>query len=122
MRATNTAHPELFEASHAGTLRARALDAPILVRRRGPETSRAAANSMRTAARGQRAQILAFIEQRGSHGATLDEVEMQLGIRIQSVCPAVNSLAKTGVVRDSGEKRKTRSGRDAIVWIGGGAR
>ncbi len=50
-------------------------------------------------------------------GATCDEVEVSLGGRHQTISSAVNRIMKSGLVKDSGIRRKTRSGRKAIVWV-----
>lgn len=49
-------------------------------------------------------------------GCTVDELEVRLVRSHQSVSARVNELRDKGWVRDSGERRKTRSGRNAIVW------
>jgi len=52
----------------------------------------------------------------GSHGLTVDQLEQLLNRSHQSVSARVNELRDKGWVVDSGERRKTRSGRKAIVW------
>lgn len=52
----------------------------------------------------------------GSHGLTVDQLEQLLNRSHQSVSARVNELRDKGWVVDSGERRKTRSGRSAIVW------
>lgn len=49
-------------------------------------------------------------------GMTCDEVEQRLERTHQSMSARVNQLRDSGWVIDSGLRRKTRSGRDAIVW------
>lgn len=62
-------------------------------------------------------QILALLAQQGAHGAT-DE-EMRDGLWLSSSAqryPRVQ-LVRQGLVRDSGEKRRNRSGQPATVWV-----
>lgn len=66
--------------------------------------------------RGIRKRVLQFLRQRGNQGATLDEMSLELGVLIQSVCPANNALRELGLVRKTDERRETRSGSTAIVW------
>jgi hypothetical protein len=49
-------------------------------------------------------------------GLTCDEVEQALDRTHQSMSARVNELRDTGWIIDSGTRRKTRSGRAAIVW------
>jgi len=47
---------------------------------------------------------------------TCDELECVLDGKHQTVSASIRSLVKEGLVRNSGLKRKTRSGRSAICW------
>ena len=47
---------------------------------------------------------------------TNEEISLDLNLPLQSVTGRVNDLARAGWVRDSGERRRNRSGRKAIVW------
>lgn len=49
-------------------------------------------------------------------GLTCDEIEVMLEARHQSVSSRIRAAVKKELVRNSGKKRKTRSGRNAIVW------
>lgn len=49
-------------------------------------------------------------------GATCDECEVALGLSHQTASARIRDLAKVGELIDSGEIRKTRSGRSAIIW------
>lgn len=49
-------------------------------------------------------------------GMTCDEMEMHLRGAHTSVSSAMNSLMIGGWIEDSGRRRKTRSGTEAIVW------
>lgn len=78
------------------------------------DTSIAAAQSIAEGAEQLRARVL--IEIRSCNGATCDEVEVALELRHQTASARINELAEAGRVYDSGQRRKTRSGRQAIVW------
>jgi hypothetical protein len=47
---------------------------------------------------------------------TTDEIEALTDLRHQTASARVNDLMKMRMVFDSGDRRKTRSGRNAIVW------
>ncbi len=82
-----------------------------------PGTSDVAANRIAGHTRNLRARVLAFIIAQGPHGATDDEGETALGIKPQTYTPRRGELVKLGLVRDSGRRRPTPSGRPAAVWI-----
>lgn len=83
----------------------------------GTETSAAAARSMRPVAGTLRARVLAVFERCGAHGATCDEVERDMDGRHQTISARVYELRNGGWIVDSGRTRKTRSGRQAIVYV-----
>ena len=85
----------------------------------GSDTSQAAAHSMRRVSGQQRAAVLAFLRGRGSHGATDDEVEAALRLASSSERPRRRELELETpplVVRTL-ERRKTRRGRTAAVYV-----
>lgn len=51
-----------------------------------------------------------------TRGLTDDEMEFHLHRAHQSVSSARNTLVAKGLLYDSGETRKTRSGNNATVW------
>ena len=91
---------------------------PPLPPHRGVPTSVAASESMRNRAVTDRARVLGVVASGG--GATTDEIEVALSLRHQNASARVWELAGNGGhpcrIRDSGRRRKTRSGRTAIVW------
>lgn len=96
------------------------LDLPLMppVRHGAPDTSRDAAASMIAAAKRQRADVFRVILAAGEHGATDAEIEAATGIRAQSVSPRRGELRdKLGLIKWSGRKRQTPSGRSAMVWV-----
>ena len=52
-------------------------------------------------------------------GATCDAIEVEQGLAHQTASSAINRLVSDGHIRDSGARRKTRSGRNAIVYVHG---
>lgn len=50
-------------------------------------------------------------------GMTCDEVEVRLDMRHQTASARVNELMERGDIRDSGERRRTRSNRNAVAWV-----
>ena len=58
------------------------------------------------------------IKDAGDYGVTDDELFMELPTDNQSsIRPRRIELVRAGLVKDSGRKRKTSSGRQATVWI-----
>lgn len=84
---------------------------------RDSETSRAAAVSVRGNAKSYRTAVLAYLRGRGPHGATNSEMSEALGMQLSTVCARCNELQKKNLVIDSGNRRKTATGRSATVWI-----
>jgi hypothetical protein len=81
-----------------------------------PATSHEAARSMESHVKQVRKGIAGFLRDR-PQGATDDEIEQGLNLKHQTASAARRGLVIAGLVRDSGEVRKTRSGRNAIVWV-----
>lgn len=82
----------------------------------GTDTSEAAAEALPNGGADLRERALWFIAQRGNLGATCDEVEQWMGVRYQTASARINELHRAELIVDSGERRKTRSGRTAKVW------
>jgi len=81
------------------------------------DTSFAAARSMKDVTGELRRAVARFIVERGRYGATDDEVEVDLGMRHQTASARRWELAQKDFIKKSGEKRLTRSGRKAAVWV-----
>ena len=79
-----------------------------------PTTSYAAARSMTARVPNIRERVFSLIKASG--GMTADAIEAELGMSHQTVSARVNELARLGQIHDSGRRRPTRSGRNAIVW------
>ena len=81
------------------------------------ETSRAASLAIRPDASRLRQAVYAFLKGRGSAGATDVEIQQSLQLTGDTQRPRRWELQRAGLVIDSGERRKTPSGREAIVWV-----
>jgi hypothetical protein len=86
----------------------------------GTFTSDFAAESIAATAPLQRGRVLRFITDRGEHGATADEASRALDLPLQSATPRLWELRRMGMIRRSGAKRPTQSGRPAYVYIATG--
>jgi hypothetical protein len=98
-----------------------AIDHPsVAVRHDAGDTSREAAEKAKPHAGKQRELIHFWIKWAGkseAKGMTADELSMLLELPAQSVSARINGLHKDGYITDSGVRRKTRYGRNAIVWV-----
>jgi hypothetical protein len=83
----------------------------------GSGTSREAALAKEESYRIDEAKILKHLTAVGDVGSTDYETEKATGLRQSSTSARRHGLVKKGLVRDSGLKRKTGSGRYATVWI-----
>lgn len=83
-------------------------------------TSIAAAVSMHDMVPSNRARILHFILERGSRGATREEISIALDVKIQTVTPTVHDLLSKRMIAPSVTEptRKTTTGREAEVIVG----
>ena len=64
-----------------------------------------------------RSRIVAHIKKLGLAGATSDEVEQALELSHQTVSARCTEAKAKGELIDSGQRRKTRSGRNAAVLV-----
>lgn len=83
----------------------------------GSETSEAAADSMEDSVLTYERMVFQFIHARAARGATSDECQVALGLTHQNGSARVSTLAMRGAIVRTEEKRKTRSGRGAFVYI-----
>ncbi len=84
---------------------------------RNVDTSIAAANAL--APRLGRLQRMAerAIRDAGTRGLTADELAAKLEMERWSIQPRTSELYRKGLIRDSGQRRRNRTGKLAIVWI-----
>ena len=64
-----------------------------------------------------RIAVMSEFARRGSQGATDEEIQDYLGLAANTERPRRIELWDMGLIRDSGTMRKTRSGRNARVWV-----
>jgi len=83
----------------------------------GTDTSIAAAKSQSGKATVDRIKIFELIKSCGDQGCTCDEAETRLGMLHQTASARIRDLHKLHIIRDSGDRRKTRTGRSARVYI-----
>lgn len=79
-----------------------------------PDTSHEAAKSMTDEAATQRRQILEHLEAHGPQ--TADALDEALSFRLTSAGRRMSELLRKALVRRTGEKEMTRSGRRADLW------
>jgi hypothetical protein len=81
------------------------------------DTSREAADGIAPSANRLRAAVFEYLRSRGADGATDEEGIRDTGISPSTYRPRRIECQQVGRVIDSGRKRKTASGRNAVVWI-----
>ena len=84
---------------------------------KAPGTSAAAAAYIAPHTPSLREQVFAFIAGRGTHGATDEEMQDVLGMGANTQRPRRWELERARRIVMSGERRATRSGCTAAVWI-----
>lgn len=82
---------------------------------RHSDTSSAAAESIKPSAGTLRAKVLDCIVR--SSGVTDEEIATRLVMNPSTARPRRLELVEMGLVKDSGERRKTRAGRASVVWV-----
>jgi hypothetical protein len=82
-----------------------------------PTTSLAAAESLEPVLSFLENKVLAFINARGSHGATCFEVEAGLALPHQTASARINGLQRKFLVQALVTTRTAPSGRQARVWV-----
>jgi hypothetical protein len=86
---------------------------------RHSRTSLDAAKVIEPGAGTDRMRVLMALRDAGSRGMTDDELQDALNMPGDTERPRRISLCEVGLVWASQEWRKTRSGRDAVVWKAG---
>jgi len=92
----------------------------VAIARNAPDTSRKAGEAAKPHAGKQREVVHFWIKWAGrteAKGMTADEISVLLELPAQSVSARINGLHRDGWIVDSGIRRKTRYGRNAIVWV-----
>lgn len=78
-------------------------------------TSLEAATEIQPETTGLRLKVLQFIRAQKA-GATDNEIQAGLKMNPSTERPRRIELERAGLIRNSGEQRKTESGRNAVVW------
>lgn len=81
------------------------------------DTSIAALESMKLVAPSLRDRIAERYARIGDVGATCEEIERWFCRSHQTISSAMRAIQKRGAIVDSGKRRPTSSGRQAIVWV-----
>jgi hypothetical protein len=81
------------------------------------DTSAAAAAAIRPSAATLRGRVLTAIVASGIDGRTDEELQHELGIQGSTQRPRRQELQQAVLITQSGEVRKTASGRSAVVWV-----
>lgn len=81
------------------------------------ETSKAAAVQIAPVAGRLRQRVYEWLLSRGEIGATDEEIQEALAMGGSTARPRRVELLEQHRIRDSGQKRPTRSGRAAVVWV-----
>ena len=110
-RPESTADSIEAEASTPGAV------CPVGIPHSGTDTSRAAARRMSPLASAMTARVFRFIASRADHGATDFDTQAGLFLSGDTERPLRWTLQKCGLVKDSGTRRKSPSGRAAIVYV-----
>jgi len=84
---------------------------------KGSDTSEAAADSIHEHLGKLQAGVYQEIYRRGTWGRTCDEVEDRLHMRHQTASARIKELKDKGLIFDTGERRLTRSGSPAAVYV-----
>ena len=82
----------------------------------GSDTSEAAADSLVESVTALRKKVLNCIKLQLHGEATCDEVEVALRMSHQTASARIRELSLMGLIVDSGDRRKTRSGRKARIY------
>lgn len=80
-------------------------------------TSVAAATAIEPAVGDLEKRVLRAIVAAGSNGMTDEELQTALKMGGNTERPRRRNLERSGLVRDSGQRRETTSGRRAVVWV-----
>lgn len=84
---------------------------------RNVETSVAAAEALAPKLGRLQRMALEAISTAGAYGLTADELAERLDLSRWTIQPRTSELKRTGLIRDSGQRRPNGTGKLAIVWI-----
>jgi len=81
------------------------------------DTERAAAELVAPRSGSWRWRVLLAVARSGASGLTDWELHSELGGLLYTVAPRRHELARDGWIEDSGKRRRTPSGTEAVVWV-----
>lgn len=81
------------------------------------DTSREAASDAERGVIALRELVLALVRGAGQRGVTCDEVAAATGRMPNQVSPRFTELSERGLIQRSGQRRHTRAGSTAHVWV-----
>lgn len=81
------------------------------------DTSREAAAVAQSSAAATRRLVLDLVRGSGARGVTCDEISAATGRSPNQVSGRFTELSRLGLICRSGQRRKTRAGADAHVWV-----
>lgn len=87
---------------------------------RSSETSRQAAKAIEPHLSKQEALVMMCLMSAyafENNGLTDEQIQGWTGLEASSARPRRVALCEKGKIKDSGERRNTRSGRPAVIWI-----
>jgi|ERR1700722_300137 len=80
-------------------------------------TSKEAATSIEPLTGRLQLKVLTAIRESGEVGLTDEEIQTKLSMNPSTQRPRRIECLDQGFIKDSGRTRKTRSGRQAVVWV-----
>ena len=83
----------------------------------GTDTSRMAAEAVRSSAESMRVQVLRLVSDAGDYGLTCDEIQVATKMLPQTASARCNDLKQLRIIVDSGRRRPTRTGCKARVYV-----
>ncbi len=84
---------------------------------KGSDTSREAAADISKVLHALQRQVYENIVKCGANGTTDDAAEFRLGMKHTTYTARRGELVKKGLVADTGNRSKTRSGKNAVQWV-----
>jgi predicted transcriptional regulator len=91
------------------------METTALHRANDPDTSVAAAQSLKTARMEE--LVLRFVRACGERGATTEEISAAMQLPRVTVSPRMKPLETKGFVKATDARRKGASNRPSIVWV-----
>tara|TARA_Y100000361_G_C11074690_1_gene297583 strand:+ start:67 stop:366 length:300 start_codon:yes stop_codon:yes gene_type:complete len=80
-------------------------------------TSKQAADQIEQSANTLRVKLFCFIRSCGERGCTDEEAQIALPMPPSTQRPRRVELASVGLIKKNGQTRKTKSNRNAAVWV-----